>query len=72
MQSLAQDQDSLRQIPVLSRDCDATQLKLTAAEGYLLSRIDGTTPWRLLRQMGGVPAEEVDACITRWLETGGW
>jgi hypothetical protein len=60
----------MEQILALSPNFDATQLKLTAAEGYLLSRIDGSTSWRLLREMGGVPAEEVDACLTRWIEEG--
>lgn len=60
----------MEQILALSSKIDATQLSLTAAEGYLLSRIDGTTPWRLLREMGGVPSEEVDACLTRWIEEG--
>jgi tetratricopeptide (TPR) repeat protein len=60
----------MRQIFVLAADCDSTQLRLTAAEGYLLSRIDGTTPWRLLREMGGIPASDVDACLERWLEQG--
>ncbi len=58
------------QVLALSPDFDATQLTLTAAEGYLLSRIDGATPSRLLREMGGFPASEVDSCLTRWLEEG--
>jgi curved DNA-binding protein CbpA len=60
----------MEQILALSPNFDATQLKLTAAEGYLLSRIDGSTSWRLLREMGGVPADEVDACLTRWIDEG--
>lgn len=51
-------------------DCDATQLSLTAAEGYLFSRIDGATPWRLLREMGGISADEADSCLNRWVEEG--
>ena len=50
--------------------CDPTQLELSAAEGFLLSRIDGATPWRLLREIGGIPADEVDTCLARWLEAG--
>ena len=60
----------MEQIFALAPDCDATQLDLTAAQGYLLSRIDGATPWRLLREMGGIPADEVDACLERWVEQG--
>jgi tetratricopeptide (TPR) repeat protein len=58
------------QIFALAPNCDATQLSLTAAEGYLLSRIDGATPWRLLREMGGIPVDEADSCLTRWVEDG--
>jgi tetratricopeptide (TPR) repeat protein len=58
------------QIFALAPDCDATRLSLTAAEGYLLSRIDGATPWRLLREMAGIPVEVADSCLTRWVEEG--
>jgi curved DNA-binding protein CbpA len=60
----------MEQILALSPNLDATELSLSAAEGYLLSRIDGATPWRLLREMGGIPANEVDAVLTRWLQEG--
>jgi curved DNA-binding protein CbpA len=66
----AVNQNLLGQILALAPDQDATQLSLTAAEGYLLSRIDGATPWRLLREIGGIPVDEVDACLSRWLEEG--
>lgn len=65
-----QGQDSMGQIYALAPECDATQLKLTAAEGYLLSRFDGATPWRVLREMAGIPAEEADSCLARWIEEG--
>jgi curved DNA-binding protein CbpA len=58
------------QVFALAPDCDATQLNLTAAEGYLLSRIDGTTPWRFLREMAGIPVDEADSCLSRWVEEG--
>jgi len=69
-QALDRARDFMEQILALSPNFDATQLKLTAAEGYLLSRIDGATSWRLLREMGGVPADVVDACLTRWIDEG--
>ncbi len=47
----------------VAKACDTTQLDLSAAEGFLLSRIDGLTPWRFLRQIGGLPVEQVDACL---------
>jgi curved DNA-binding protein CbpA len=62
--------DPMGQVFALAPNCDATQLRLTAAEGYLLSRIDGATPWRLLREMAGIPADEADSCLTRWVEDG--
>ncbi|MFO0691441.1 MAG: DnaJ domain-containing protein [Myxococcota bacterium] len=49
---------------------DPKRLRLSAAEGYLLSRIDGRTPWRLLREIGGIPPRDVDACLERWLADG--
>ncbi|MBW2496823.1 MAG: DnaJ domain-containing protein [Deltaproteobacteria bacterium] len=66
----AVNQNLLGHILALTPDRDATQLSLTTAEGYLLSRIDGATPWRLLREIGGIPTDEVDACLSRWLEEG--
>jgi curved DNA-binding protein CbpA len=60
----------MEQVFVLAPERDATLLDLSAAEGYLLSRIDGSTPWRLLRQIGGIPPDQVDSCLTEWLEDG--
>lgn len=67
---MKQVEDPLGQVFALASDCDATQLRLTAAEGYLLSRIDGSTPWRLLREMAGIPVDEADACLNRWIDEG--
>jgi len=63
-------QDPMGQVLALASGEDPTRLRLTAVEGYLLSRIDGVTPWRLLREIGGIPPAEVDRCLTRWLEEG--
>jgi len=57
-------------IPHLRPGVDPAGLSLTPAEGYLLSRIDGTTPWTLLRSIGGIGPEEVDRCLERWLAEG--
>ena len=70
MKPVKQVADPMGQVFALAPNCDATQLELTAAEGYLLSRIDGATPWRLLREMAGIPADEADSCLTRWVEDG--
>lgn len=57
-------------VPRLAAGCDPTRLRLSPAEGYLLSRIDGATPWALLREIGGLPAHDVDRCLERWLAEG--
>ena len=54
----------------LAPDCDHTAHRLSPAEGYLLSRVDGYTPWRLLREIGGLPADEVDQHLEDWLAQG--
>jgi hypothetical protein len=59
-----------QQILQVSPDWDSSRCALTPAEGFLLSRIDGHTPWAQLRQIGGIPPEEVDRCLTRWLSEG--
>lgn len=58
------------EVPRLAPGCDPTRLPLSPAEGYLLSRIDGRTPWSLLRQIAGLPPAEVDRCLERWLREG--
>ncbi len=54
----------------LADGVDPTSLALSAAEGYLLSRIDGHTPWRVLRDMGAVDPDEADLVMEGWLATG--
>lgn len=49
---------------------DPTALQIDPAEGFLLSRIDGQTPWRVLREMGAMSPEEVDLCLESWLARG--
>jgi curved DNA-binding protein CbpA len=67
---VVQTHDAKDQILALVSGCDATRLDLSAVEGYLLSRIDGATPWRLLREIGGIPPDEVDVCLAGWVEQG--
>lgn len=57
-------------VPQLAADCDMGSLPLSPAEGFLLSRVDGQTPWSLLRESGALPAEEVDRCLREWAEQG--
>jgi curved DNA-binding protein CbpA len=58
------------QVPRLGPGVDPARLSLTPVEGYLLSRVDGRTPRNLLRAIGGIPPDEVDRCIERWLGEG--
>ena len=62
--------NSVGTLPRLAPDWQEKGGCLSPAEGFLLSRIDGSTPWSTLRQMGGVPPEEVDAWLERWLVAG--
>jgi curved DNA-binding protein CbpA len=56
--------------PRLGPGVDPSRLTLSPAEGYLLSRIDGATPWSILRAVGGISAAEVDRLIERWVAEG--
>jgi len=57
-------------VPQLSPDCDLGSLTLTPAEGFLLSRVDGRTTWGLLREVGGLPPDLVDATLRRFADLG--
>jgi tetratricopeptide (TPR) repeat protein len=57
-------------LPQLAAGCDPSALELSPAEGFLLSRIDGVTPWRVLREIGGLTPEEVDLCLESWIAQG--
>jgi curved DNA-binding protein CbpA len=70
MDGVREDGDDGRKILGLAPDCDPAALHLSPAEGFLLSRIDGRTPWRLLREIGGLTPEEVDLCLEGWLARG--
>lgn len=66
----AVSEEDLGRIPCIGKGFDPTGLRLSATEGYLFSRIDGHTPWRLLREIGGMTPDEVDMCIETWLADG--
>lgn len=64
-------EEDLSRVPRLASDCDSTAFDLSPAEGFLLSRIDGQTSWKLLREIGGImTAAEVDVCVEEWLGRG--
>jgi curved DNA-binding protein CbpA len=58
------------QIPQISATWDMGSAQLTPMEGFLLSRVDGRTSCALLRQMAGIPPEEVDELLERWVAEG--
>jgi len=62
--------DQAERIPRLAPGWAPEDVALTPAEGFLISRIDGRTPWIALRQIGGVSPEQVDDYLERWVETG--
>jgi len=62
-------EEDLGRTPRIVAECDPVSLRLSSREGFLLSRIDGHTSWRLLRQMGGMTPDEVDLCIETWIAT---
>jgi curved DNA-binding protein CbpA len=66
----APEMDGERRRPRLAPGRRTVDLRLTPAEGFLLSRIDGATPWAVLRQIGGLPPEEAERCLRRWLAAG--
>ena len=43
---------------------------LTPEQGFLLSRIDGQTPWSTLRSIAGLPVAQVDRCLEDWVRDG--
>jgi curved DNA-binding protein CbpA len=57
-------------VPRLATGWETQVARLSPQEGFLLSRIDGYTPWGVLRQIGGVPPEVVDRCLERWVAEG--
>jgi len=57
-------------VPRLAPGWEHKAADLSPEEGFLLSRIDGRTSWGVLRSMVGLPPEQVDLCLERWLDAG--
>jgi curved DNA-binding protein CbpA len=66
----AESDEAREGTPRLATGYDPTSLSLSPEEGFVLSRIDGSTPWSLLREISGLPPERVDRCLERWLGEG--
>src|SRR3989442_10733407 len=70
MDSSAGGTDADRRCPRLAPDWEDHASALSPAEGFLLSRIDGHTPWAVLREIGGLPPSAADAALAGWVEIG--
>ncbi len=70
MPSAGAKRGRMKQVPQLAPGWEGRALALSPAEGFLLSRIDGTTPWTLLREIGGLAPGEADRCLERWVADG--
>ena len=70
MQSESDSSHESEGVPRLAPDWNWSSFQPSATEGFLLSRIDGLTPWAQLRLIGGIPPEEVDRRLREWLVEG--
>ncbi len=57
-------------IPRPNPTVDVRRLVLSPEEGFVLSRLDGTTPARNLPALTGLPAERLGAILSRLVEQG--
>src|SRR5262245_7939411 len=70
METAPEMRDADPRVPRLAAGWERRSSALSPREGFLLSRIDGRTSWTLLREIGGLPPDEVDRCLERWLAEG--
>ena len=70
MQPAGARREREHRVPRLAPGWERCGLTLSPAEGFLLSRIDGSTPWALLREIGGLAPGEADRCLERWMKQG--
>ena len=70
MQGASEQIEPEDRVPRLAPGWESKGAPLSPAEGFLLSRIDGSTSWHVLRQIAGVDPEEVDRCLERWVDQG--
>src|SRR2546422_11113121 len=52
-----------RRCPRLAEDWEERASSMSPAEGFLLSRIDGHTPWVVLREIGGPAPPAADPAL---------
>jgi len=70
MRSSAGSGEEDERIPRLSPDWEWQSAPLSPAEGFVLSRIDGQTPWSALLHIGGISPADVDGILERWAKEG--
>jgi len=66
----AGDRSEEERVPHLTPGWEEKASVLSTEEGFLLSRIDGSTSWAELRSISGVEPGRVDECLERWLQDG--
>lgn len=57
-------------IPSLVPGWESKAAGLSPQEAFVLSRIDGTTPWSVLRDLSGLPADALEGSLERWEAAG--
>ncbi|MFP8876311.1 MAG: DnaJ domain-containing protein [Myxococcota bacterium] len=62
--------DQSERIPQWAAEVEARGVPESPGEAYLLSRIDGCTPWSTLCEIGGMPREQADKLLEGWLAAG--
>ena len=62
--------DQSERIPQWAAGVEALGVPASPAEAYLLSRIDGCTPWSMLCEIGGMPPGHADKLLGSWLAQG--
>ena len=59
------DGDWLNQVPVLKPGVNLTDMKLEPIDGYVLSRIDGVSPVKVLADVVAMPPEQLYSRLSR-------
>lgn len=57
-------------VPQLVPGWEYKAAALSPEEGFLLSRVDGVTPWEMLASISGLAPERADECLEAWLRDG--
>jgi curved DNA-binding protein CbpA len=66
----ARDSEEEARVPSLVPGWEGRCSGLSPEEGFLITRIDGATPWAVLRSIGGLAPEQADRCLAAWVAAG--